>query len=614
MLPRSISRSQSWPKMRQKLMAKVGLNLFPLKRTRLIGRRWLSTQIFRLITFILIGLLASILTAGWMPTALGQMLKLPAPKPVASAQTSSPTASGRLSNLVFSPIKLDGRTLFRVTAVEAERANGEEVDSPLRRRVRIIQNELYSIIETGFNPETLEVTVGTLNRQTVILVSDGEQEKLTNWPVLTVTPTDARLYGLPVSKWAAELAEIIHTALIQAQRERQPDYLLKQGLISGGVLLGMIGVSWGLAAVQKRLQVQLETLRKQQSSSGADVEAEPEEATHEGAAIATQRQQLSWERRINLKILQRGLLGIGWLAIWVGGLAWIAGQFPWTREIQNWLAEEPLQLLGIVLITILALRVANYFIERSFAVLAEREFSTAAVSRRQNLRVSTFSGVFRGLTTFVIIGLGIIASLQALNIPIGPVLAGAGIVGLGISFASQNLIKDVINGTLILLEDQYAIGDFIRLAGVMGVVENMNLRITQLRTVEGILVTIPHARVDVVENMSKDWSRVNFTVEVGYDTDVGLALQVLKDVAEEMAQDPQWQGQILDPLDNMGVNQIAHTGIQCMLRIKTQPGKQWGVEREFRRRLKLAFDRHDIQIGIPQRLNISAGESSSEIL
>ncbi len=595
-----------------------------MKRTRLVGRYWLSSPILRLMklmrqqinrsrwyspaTFILIGLLASILTTGWMPTALGQIPKLPTPKLVVSAQTSSPPAAGRLGNLVFSPIKLDGRTLFRVTAVEAERANGKEVDSPLRRRVKIIQNELYSIIETGFNPETLQVTVGTLNRQTVILVSDREQEKLTNLPVVTVTPTDARLYGLPVSKWATELAGIIHTALIRAQRERQPDYLLKQGLISGGVLLGMIGVSWGLVAVQKRLQTQLEALRSQQSSPGSDSETDAEEAIGEDTALATQRQQLSWQRRINLTILLRGLLRIGWLVIWVGGIGWIAGQFPWSREIQNWLLEEPLQLLGVVLITIVALRVANYFIDRSFAVLAEGESSTTTVSRRQNLRFSTFSGVFRGLTTFVIISLGVIASLQTLNIPVAPVLAGAGIVGLGISFASQNLIKDVINGTLILLEDQYAIGDFIRLAGVMGVVENMNLRITQLRTVEGILVTIPHATVNVVENMSKDWSRVNFIVEVGYDTDVGLALQVLKEVAEEISQDPQWQEQILNPLDNMGVNQIAHTGIQCMLRIKTQPGKQWDVEREFRRRLKLAFDRHNIQIGIPQRINISASE------
>ena len=137
----------------------------------------------------------------------------------------------------------------------------------------------------------------------------------------------------------------------------------------------------------------------------------------------------------------------------------------------------------------------------------------------------------------------------------------------------------------------------------------MNLRITQLRTAAGVLVTVPHASVDVVENMSKDWSRVNFTVEVGYETDVGLALKVIKDVAEEMGQDPEWQRQILDPTNNIGVNQISNQGILCMLWMKTLPGKQWAIEREFRRRVKLAFDKNSIQIGIPQRISISTSNS-----
>jgi small conductance mechanosensitive channel len=586
--------------MRQKLMVK--------EHTRLLVRKWLSTQIFRLIKFILIGLLTLILTTGWMPTVLGQIPKLPAPKPVANAQTPSPPLVGQLGNIVFLPVKLDGRNLFRVASVNSERVDGENVDSPLKRRVKLIEKKLYQIIQTDFNPETLQVNVGELNSQVVILVSDEEQKQLTNLPLVTVTLLDARLYGLPISKWAPQLATIIHTALIQAEQERQPDYLLKQGLISGGLLFGAILAGLGLAAIQKRLQVQIEALRKEQSRSVSDSATEAEVETSEDAAIATQLKESSQKRQIQLKILQRWLLRIARLMILLGVLAWIVGQFPWTREFQHWLLKEPLRLLGIALVTIVVMRSVDYFIQRSFAVLAEREFFTATNSRRQGLRFSTFSGVLRGLTSFFIIGFGILVGLQVLNIPVGPVLAGAGIVGLGISFASQNLIKDVINGTLILLEDQYAMGDVIRVAGVAGLVEKMNLRITQLRTVEGILVTVPHATVNVVENMSKDWSRVNFSVEVGYDTDVGLALQVLKEVAEEMYQDPQWKGQILNPLDTIGVNQIAHTGIQCMLRIKTEPGKQWVVEREFRHRLKLAFDRHNIQIGIPQRINILAEE------
>ena len=425
---------------------------------------------------ILMGLLAFTLTTSWVSVTVAQMPVQPTSQPAASAQTSPPAPAGRLGKLVFSPVKLDGHILFRVGAVEAERANGEEVDSPLKRRVEFIQNELYRIIEADFDPNALDVKVGTLNRQTVILVSDRKQEGLTNIPVVTVTATDARLYGLPVPKWSRKLAVIIRKALIQAQKERQPTYLTQQGLISAAVLGGVIGVVWSLSALQKRIQAQLEALRKQKleakSNRGSELSHGPvdesEAKLDQDAAIARQKQRLRLQRRINVKILQRGLLRLGRLVIWAGGIAWIAGQFPWTREIQNWLLAEPLKLLGVVIASILALRLANYFIDRSFNVLAEEEASPDTSPSRQNIRFSTFSGTLKGLSTFVIIALGIIAGLQTMGIPVAPVLAGAGIVGLGISFASQNLIKDVINGSLILLEDQYAIGDFIRLGGITG--------------------------------------------------------------------------------------------------------------------------------------------------
>ncbi|MGK7874572.1 MAG: mechanosensitive ion channel family protein [Xenococcaceae cyanobacterium] len=544
-----------------------------------------------------------------MPTALGQVpLGLSQATPSSNQTSVTSSAPRPVGNLVFSPVKLDGRKIFRVTAVESGRANGKEVESPLRRRVGIIQKELYDIIKRGFDPETLEVTVGTLNRQTVILVSDPKQQELTTQPVVTVTSTDAQLYGLPVSKWAEELAEIIRTSLIRAQQERQPGYLLKQGLVSGGIILGMMGISWVLGLLQKRQKAQWKTLEEQQPASLPESSTEQETATSEDEVSAVERaqtpgvkeQQIVWQLGINFNNLMRLLLQIGQSVIWLGGILWIMGLFPWTRGLQRWFFQEPVHLLGVVLATKLALKLADFLIDRSLAIVTERQSPTATVSQRQVLRFSTFSGVIKGLVTFVIVGIGVILALYALGIPIGPVLGGAGILAFGISLASQNLVKDVINGTLILLEDQYAVGDFIQVAGVSGKVENMNLRITQLRNIQGTLITIPHASVDIVQNQSKDWSRVNFTVEVGYETDVVQAMQLIKQVAEQMSEDPKWKAQILDPIDALGVTQIAYTGIQCLIRIKTQPGEQWAVEREFCRRLKLAFDEHGISIGVPQ--------------
>ncbi len=560
------------------------------------SRNWLREcfgKFSSLVTLIIISLLTFTLTISWNPTALGQD----------QASTTTSSESRLVGNLVFSPVKLDGRQIFRVTAVEAERANGKEVDSPLKRRVRIIEKQLYSIINRGFEPETLKVTVGTLNRQTVIWVYAALQEELTKQSIVTVTPEDARLYGLPVWRWAEELAEIIRNRLIQAQQERQPDYLLKQGLVSGGIFLGAIALSRVLSSLQKRLKAQWKLLQEQRPKSST----EQDTATREDQAIAVEwskalgvKQELVWQLGINLNNLLRPLLQIGQFVIWLGGSAWIMGLFPWTRGIQRWFFQDPVQLLGVVLGTILGLKLANFVIDHSLAIVTNIQSPTATVSPRQVLRLSTFSGVLKGLAIFFIISFGIILALGALGVPVAPVLAGAGILGFAISFASQNLIKDLINGTLILLEDQYAVGDFIQVAGISGKVENMNLRITQLRTIDGTLATIPHASVDLVQNRSKDWSRVNFTVEVGYDTDVVQAMQLIRQVAEQMAQDPEWKAQILDPIDTLGVTKIANTGVQCLIRIKTEPGQQWAVEREFCRRLKLAFDQHGISIGIPQ--------------
>jgi small conductance mechanosensitive channel len=154
---------------------------------------------------------------------------------------------------------------------------------------------------------------------------------------------------------------------------------------------------------------------------------------------------------------------------------------------------------------------------------------------------------------------------------------------------------------LILLEDQYAIGDFIRVNNVSGRVEGLNLRVTQLRNDTGHLITIPNSLITQVENMTRTWSRCDFQIEVAYNTDVNLALDVIRQVADELAHDPEWGKFILDTTEVLGVEQLSHSGILIRLWIKTLPMKQWPVAREFRRRIKIAFDKQGIAIGMPQQ-------------
>ena len=130
----------------------------------------------------------------------------------------------------------------------------------------------------------------------------------------------------------------------------------------------------------------------------------------------------------------------------------------------------------------------------------------------------------------------------------------------------------------------------------------MSLRATQIRlSSDGRLITIPHNQIMVAHNLTKDWSRVNFMIEVAYDTDTNTAIALMGEVARTMAVDPQWQEDILEPVSVIGVNQVSHAGIQLMMRITVKRLRQWDVEREFRRRLKLTFDEQGIQIGIPKQ-------------
>jgi small conductance mechanosensitive channel len=214
---------------------------------------------------------------------------------------------------------------------------------------------------------------------------------------------------------------------------------------------------------------------------------------------------------------------------------------------------------------------------------------------------------------------GVLWVLQWLNLIPGSLLALGTVIALVISFAAQNLVKDLVNGFMILLEDQFRIGDFIRIGAnaglqeVSGLVENLNLRITQIRSTEGNLIIFANSSIVQVENMSRTWARADFYIEVAYETDVNRALAIIRDTADKLAQDPQWHDVILDSHELLGVEQLSHSGIMIRLWIKTAPLQQWNVARELRRRLKLAFDQSDIRIGIPQQIWLKDGSGAIKL-
>ena len=573
-----------------------------------------------LVKFLFISTLTFLLISISITKALGEDTQLPIPKGLLKVseltELEAQISSRRVGNLIFAPVNIDGREVFRVAAEVSEESKDQQVESLLKRRVNLIESKIHEIINRGFDPETLKVTVNSLNGQTTIFVADGKHQDLTKKIFINLTDLDAQLYGLPLPEWAQQLSQIIRTNLIKAQRERQPEYLWHQTLSSGKIILGTILISILLRLLQKYFKAQIIALYKKQPHSRADEQANNDEnilTIERKNLFSIKQQKLIWQFQVNLNNLLRFLLQIGMIVIWVVGLAWIAGLFPWSRWLYVWLIGNTILFVGIGLGANIALKLSNFLIDWFLAMLAEEASLSSVSSQRQTLRVATFSGVLKGITSFAVIAISIFLLLNGLGIPFAPVLAGVGLLGLGISFSAQSLVKDLINGVLILIEDQYATGDYITVGTVTGLVENMNLRFTQIRDIRGILTTIPHGSIEMVQNLTKDWSRINFTVEVSYDTDMVEAMEVIKQAAEEMSADPLWEKDILDPVDALGISQLAHTGIQVLIRIKTRPGQQWDVEREFCRRLKIAFDQHGISIGVPQQKVISKTDIATKI-
>lgn len=200
--------------------------------------------------------------------------------------------------------------------------------------------------------------------------------------------------------------------------------------------------------------------------------------------------------------------------------------------------------------------------------------------------------------------------LEEVGIPLGPLLATAGIAGLAIGFGAQTLVQDVISGFFILLEDQYAIGDVIAAGGVDGVVEKVNLRTTILRDIHGVVHVIPNGEIRVLSNKTKEWSRAVLEIGVGYGEDPDRVIAILEEIAAEIHADPVFGSLLLEEPSVPGVEAFGDSAIQIRMMAKTLPLKQWDVARELRRRIKHRFDAEGVEIPFPQRMVWHRGDGA----
>jgi moderate conductance mechanosensitive channel len=272
-------------------------------------------------------------------------------------------------------------------------------------------------------------------------------------------------------------------------------------------------------------------------------------------------------------------------------------------------ADEALQIVLILVGSGLLVRAVRILADRLVKFVQDDD--PLATNQREQ-RAVTLAGIFKGVFKIVIVLVAGLTILGILGINTAPLIAGAGVAGLAISFGAQNLIRDFISGFFILLENQYKVGEVIRAAGVSGQVEDMNLRITVLRDLEGVAHFIPNGEIKVVSNLAKEWSRAVVNVGVAYKEDLDRVVSILNRVGLELSQDAVFGLGILEPPQVLGVENFGDSQVTLRIVTKTRPLKQWETARELRKRIKGAFDREGIEMPFPHRVVYSRTPLSTE--
>ncbi|MFH1186915.1 MAG: mechanosensitive ion channel domain-containing protein, partial [Candidatus Levyibacteriota bacterium] len=259
-----------------------------------------------------------------------------------------------------------------------------------------------------------------------------------------------------------------------------------------------------------------------------------------------------------------------------------------------WFSSHGIKILGILIAYFVINKTSHVFIEKVIrkAVISTKFSSKESEKKREETLIRVFAAAFR-------IFLILIASMMILSefgIDTGPLIAGAGIIGIALGFGGQYLIRDLISGFFIILENQYRVGDVVTLDKTSGLVEDINLRMTILRDMDGTVHHIPNGEIKIASNLSKIFARVNLDIGISYDADLEKVEKVVNSVGRNMAKDPKWKDQIIKAPKFSRVNEFADSSVVIKIIGETKPLKQWSVTGELRKRLKIAFDKEKIEI------------------
>jgi small-conductance mechanosensitive channel len=281
---------------------------------------------------------------------------------------------------------------------------------------------------------------------------------------------------------------------------------------------------------------------------------------------------------------------------------------PWS-DIAAFAREYLFPAALIVIVAVVATRLASVFVHGVVKALLDREATEGTAQELSAIelkkRMDTLDGLGARAIQFFIVVIAALMVLGKLGLDIGPAIAGLGVIGIAVGFGAQALVHDYLNGSLILLENQFSKGDVVRLAGVDGTVEDFTLRRTTLRDLDGVVHTVPNGEIKVASNLTRVWARINQDITVAYGTDIDNVIEIVDKVGLELASDPVWKRRILERPRVERVEALGDYGVTLKILGSVRAPEQWAAGGEFRKRLLAALEANGIEIPRPQRVVLS---------
>ncbi len=272
---------------------------------------------------------------------------------------------------------------------------------------------------------------------------------------------------------------------------------------------------------------------------------------------------------------------------------------------------KAIRIAAIIVVTYLGLIILRRVLRPALRHAVEREM-TDQPSIEVDKRVATLTQVVHSTAVVIALFVGLLTILPELGINITAILAGTSLLALAVGFGAQSLVKDVISGLFILIENQFGKGDVVNIAGVGGLVEDVNLRRTILRDLDGTIHSVPNGQINVASNLTRTWSRANLILSVSYESNMDHVFSVINRVGEALKSDPTWAADVVEAPKAIGIENFGDSGIDVRVLGVTQPIRQWDVMREFRRRVKAAFDEEGIVIPYPHRVIVSDAPATAQ--